>query len=441
MLEGEISPADRKAFMDRAGSLAEAYREQVYAGFSGRKVKLEKAVLVAFINLSLAHMDQSIALAKREDGLFHSYSLIRFGNEGFDIEYLYEMLEGQVAVLKSGFLAPAESSSLLEKIRTSKLYRPDQNSYLLYPARKLAGFLEKNVIPPEALKEIPWLQAELESGRRDFIEQDVNGNLHFAARFRNAADLDGALTKAQVSAENLRALCQLYEGVFGHHQFTGRSGTMYKYEGLGCIYWHMVSKLLLAVSEVIAGAYKDGESQDVKSQLRVQFNDIKAGLGLHKTPDQYGAFTVDPYSHTPAFAGVQQPGMTGQVKEDLITRFRELGLSVEDGTIRFSPFMLERSEFLSKPQTWHFSVGGAMQSLALEAGSMAFTLCGVPIIYRLASRGSIRIVSRQGGTETLPGNSLGRKWSRSVFRREKQVLKIMVDLPEKELMTAAAAPR
>ena len=35
----------------------------------------------------------------------------------------------------------------------------------------------------------------------------------------------------------------LYEEVFDHQSFTGRSGTFYKYEGLGCIYWHMVSKL------------------------------------------------------------------------------------------------------------------------------------------------------------------------------------------------------
>ena len=30
-------------------------------------------------------------------------------------------------------------------------------------------------------------------------------------------------------------------------EFTGRSGSFFAYEGLGSIYWHMVSKLLLAV--------------------------------------------------------------------------------------------------------------------------------------------------------------------------------------------------
>ena len=45
--------------------------------------------------------------------------------------------------------------------------------------------------------------------------------------------------------------------------------------------------------------------------------EILAGIGAHKSPELYGAFPTDPYSHTPGGKGAQQPGMTGQVKEDL----------------------------------------------------------------------------------------------------------------------------
>ena len=45
------------------------------------------------------------------------------------------------------------------------------------------------------------------------------------------------------------AIQQIYEEVFDHASFTGRSGSMYGYEGIGSVYWHMVSKLLLAVQE------------------------------------------------------------------------------------------------------------------------------------------------------------------------------------------------
>lgn len=50
------------------------------------------------------------------------------------------------------------------------------------------------------------------------------------------------------------AVLQIFEDVFNHKAFTGRSGTFYGYEGLGSIYWHMVSKLHLAVMEVINNA-------------------------------------------------------------------------------------------------------------------------------------------------------------------------------------------
>ena len=45
-------------------------------------------------------------------------------------------------------------------------------------------------------------------------------------------------------------ILDIFELVFDHKSFTGRSGTFYGYEGLGSIYWHMVSKLLLASAEV-----------------------------------------------------------------------------------------------------------------------------------------------------------------------------------------------
>ena len=44
-------------------------------------------------------------------------------------------------------------------------------------------------------------------------------------------------------------ILDIYEEMFDHQSFTGRSGTFYGYEGLGSIYWHMVSKLLLVVEE------------------------------------------------------------------------------------------------------------------------------------------------------------------------------------------------
>ena len=434
MQNAAISPKDRMAFMAELGLSAETYRESVYDGFSGSKSILSKTGLLEFIDLANSYLDQSIDHNRRDDGLFHSYNLLQVNPDGIEVENLYEMLEGQVAVLSSGYLDDRQSLDLLTALRSSKIYRSDINSYLLYPDRNLPLFRDKNVIDPSLVRDNPWIQSELASGRTRFVEEDLNGDVHFNGNFRNVRELSDAIEEETgTSRDTCSALCSVYESVFNHRQFTGRSGAMYKYEGLGCTYWHMVSKLLLATAEVIKSADEDLVDREHLSPLLERFDDIKEGLGLHMSPAEYGAFPVDPYSHTTGFSGVQQPGMTGQVKEDVITRFYELGVNVEHGEISFSPVLLKRTEFLSKPQTWHFSVGGEMQSEVLEAGSMAFTLCGVPVIYQMAQSSSIRVVTDHADPEHIPGNRLGTAWSRSLFRREKRVKKLLVEIPAEKL--------
>jgi hypothetical protein len=431
LLDGTVEPAERKAFMDALGPLGEQYRERAYAGFSGDRSSIGTAELLEFIGLALEFIDHSIAANRRPDGLFHSYNLIRFDRDGYEIEHLYEMLEGQVAVLSSGYLRPEDSLALLKALRSSSIYRSDQNSYLLYPDKPQVPFLERNVIDPSLIERNEWIQAELRSGRTDFIGRDSEGRVHFNTSFRNARDLIAALiAQPDVARGDADALLEVYESVFRHRQFTGRSGSMFKYEGLGSIYWHMVSKLLLATAETIIGAARAGTAQDTLRELLGHFDEIELGLGVHKTPARYGAFTTDPYSHTPGFNGVQQPGMTGQVKEDVITRFCELGVRVEDGEVEFAPTLLRRDEFLDEPVDWRLFVGAEARSETVEAGCLAFTVAGVPVIYRLADAQSIAVFEDEGDPVVIEGGRLGRAFSESLFRREKRMLKIVVDIPE-----------
>jgi hypothetical protein len=366
--------------------------------------------------------------------LFHSYNLIHIGADGYAVEPLDEMLEGQVAVLSSGYLGSEAALALLQALRASRLYREDQNSYVLYPNRKLPSFLEKNVIPSSVVEDDTWIRRELEAGRTDYVERDTHGQVHFNGVFRNADELRAALDRdPDVNAEDAGNLCDVYEAVFAHRQFTGRSGSMYKYEGLGCIYWHMVSKLLLATGEVISGAVDEGADAALIDRLGACFREIRDGLGLHKTPAEYGAFPVDPYSHTPEFIGVQQPGLTGQVKEDLITRCWQLGVRVARGEVAFEPVMLGRDEFLKEPASWSYSAGGPELTEELPAGSLAFTLCGVPVIYRVADSACLRVFGDEGAPTVIEGTRLGPELSQSLFRREQRITRLVVDVPEATL--------
>ena len=105
-------------------------------------------------------------------------------------------------------------------------------------------------------------------------------------------------------ADGRRArVLDVFEQVFRHAEFTGRSGSFFAYEGLGSIYWHMVSKLLLAVQENHERAVAEGADAAVVAGLADAYEDIRLGLGYCKTPEVYGAFPVDPYSHTPGRQG------------------------------------------------------------------------------------------------------------------------------------------
>jgi hypothetical protein len=89
-------------------------------------------------------------------------------------------------------------------------------------------------------------------------------------------------------------------------------------------------------------------------KLKEHYYEIKAGIGLYKSPELYGAFPTDAYSHSPGNAGVKQPGMTGQVKEDIISRMGELGVRVNDGEIVFDTNLINQNEFLDQEKVFEY---------------------------------------------------------------------------------------
>ena len=397
----------RRAFIDTVGRAGETYRNAVYAGHSGEKVELSSDLLLQFLSEVETYIDESIAVNRREDGLFHAYNLISFGTQTktVGITHLYEMLEGQVAVLSAGVLTPNEAADLLDAMRQSALYREDQRSYMLYPNRRRPSFLEKNNLPQEALS-LPIVQRLLSDHATDLLVQDCEGGVHFNAGFNNADFLNRAINASAeaISEEERGQLLDIYEQMFNHHAFTGRSGSFYKYEGLGCIYWHMVSKLLVAIGENIQSALDQHADEAVVARLKAHYAAVQEGIGAHKSPAEYGSFPFDAYSHTPSMAGVQQPGMTGQVKEDIISRFFELGLHVTDGEIHIQTGMLRPEEFLN--------------------GELRFTYCQTPFIYRLGETEGIEVEMQDSlHIESL---CLSRTLSRHIFSRDRQIKQVIV---------------
>ncbi|MFT5084057.1 MAG: hypothetical protein ACI9Y1_002109 [Lentisphaeria bacterium] len=439
LLSGKIGDSDRKSVLDQLGGAAGEYRNKIYRDeFSGNKVTVKTSDLINFCELSLEYIDHTIRANKREDGLYHAYNLMTAEADGIEVDYLYEMLEGQVSVLSSGYLTPKESLEVLTALKKSSIYTEHQNSYLLYPDRQLTRFIDKNIIPKHLAKKSELLAKLVADGNTTLVETDINGGLYFSGKFNNVVSAKEALKTLQTNGyadlvEKESALIErIFEEIFNHKAFTGRSGGMYAYEGLGSIYWHMVSKLLLAALESYQNALKLGESEEVLGKLVEIYYDIRQGIGFNKSPEVYGAFPTDPYSHTPGFGGAKQPGMTGQVKEEVISRLLELGIEAEGGEIHFRPIILRKSEFLSAPAALgYYDISGKKQTVELSAGQLAFTYCQIPVVYSLSNDTAITLYKKDGSKEALTTDSIDEATSMSIFDKRGDIIKIEVALNPK----------
>jgi hypothetical protein len=189
----------------------------------------------------------------------------------------------------------------------------------------------------------------------------------------------------------------------------------------------MVAKLLLAVQEAALKARGEPDGETLSRSLREKYRDIRRGLGFNKSPQVYGAFPTDPYSHTPKGQGAKQPGMTGQVKEEILTRQAELGLRIQDGRLTFDPFLLDPQELLQEPATFTWiDVAGETQSMELPAGALAYTCCQVPVLFQIASETYIEVYTADGEVVSLKGNALDSAYSQHIFQRDGLVHHISV---------------
>jgi hypothetical protein len=432
MLDG-VDTKTRKLITDQFGIAGSNYRNTIYSyGFSGKETILNKEQIIEFISNVRACIDKSIALNQREDKLFHSYNIIQFNEDnGIDINHLDEMLEGQTAVLSSGYLNQQKCVELLDAMRLSKLYREDQHSYLLYPNKNLSGFLAKNIIPKEISNSSTLLQNLSKLKHPTIVKCDAKGHYRFHADIQNTYKLNEVCKSfiwengTKLTSEEIEFLNEVFEKVFNHRAFTGRSGTFFAYEGLGSIYWHMVSKLHLAAQENLLTEEKN---EDAKAKLKQQVIEIGKGIGIEKSPSNYGAFPTDAYSHTPLHKGAQQPGMTGQVKEDIIVRFKELGLKLHDGKISFSKALIENNEWLKEQKTFnYYDVFNHAQSIDLKQFNLAFTICQVPIVYQLSSENKIEINYSSGEVKIVPSLTLDAINTESIFNRNNQIKSLRIN--------------
>jgi hypothetical protein len=305
---------------------------------------------------------------------------------------------------------------------------------MLYPNRRLPGFRQKNNVTADQVANSELVAALSDLGDVRLLIRDEAGVYHFNGRFRNASDVAEVLDKLAIEPAYIELvsverdfILDLFESTFNHRAYTGRSGTFFAYEGLGSIYWHMVAKLLLATQECYQQAVDAEVDHAVTASLAEAYYDIRQGIGFNKSPAEYGAFPTDPYSHTPIGGGARQPGMTGQVKEEILTRLGELGVLLRNGMLCFAPTLLASSEFLDEADEFSYiDTEGKPKTLPLSPGSMAFTICQTPVEYVRGDSVKIDVILTEGRTVTVGEKCLDLRTSQSIVDRDGQVAMLRV---------------
>lgn len=415
----EIFAADQEGLSDEArfqwasasGKALQNYRESVSR--DSETISFEE--ILSFLSSAKTVLQGVLETNRRSDGLWHSYNVleIREDKAEMGIRRLPVMLEGQVAILSSGLLKPEEGVGVLETLEKSDLRSKRHPTYLLYPDRELASFAEMNQLQESSVMGVPSLKRMAEAGEGRITLRDEQGTWRFHESLVNGYALASALDQEEGLAENERRQIEsLYEEVFCHQSFTGRSGSMFGYEGLGCVYWHMVSKLLVAAQEVVQEAFDSGAELEVRKRSVAAYYSVQRGLGFRQTPEQYGAFPSEPYSHSQGQRGAQQPGLTGQVKEGILCRLGELGVDFKDACLSFLPRFLRAAEFAK--------------------GDVSFTYARTLVIYQVLpdlEDASASVYPLQGDVREFPGGVLNAETSSKVIFEEGAIEKIEVQIP------------
>ncbi len=300
------------------------------------------------------------------------------------------MLEGQSAVISSGHLSADRVCQLIEEMEKS-LYSEEGKYHTLYPVNKITRFYDKNEIS-NSFDEISGI-----------LYKDCNGKLHFESEIVSREALITRCEELNLSDETKQMVADEFERVFAHKKFTGRSGVMFKFEGIGCVYWHQNAKFALAVLETAEKAARNGE--DIE-KIYTAYNKLLQGFIYRKSPAECKALPLEPYSHTSFNKKSEQPGMTGQVKESIIMRRGELGVLVENGEIIFEPKLIREDEFFG-------------------CDEIKFSCYGVPFSYKKTGKVSVVI---DKGSERVEVDELkvSKSYSEDIFKRNGEVKAVYI---------------
>ena len=121
--------------------------------------------------------------------------------------------------------------------------------------------------------------------------------------------------------------------------------------------------------------------------------------------------------------------MTGQVKEDFITRMRETGIQIHDGKIVFRTGLLDPAELLNDNNIFgYFDPAGEPKQIPLKPGQLGFTFCQVPVVLSASEENKISVTFADGSQIFFADHTIGSEISSGIFKRTGEIIRIEVSL-------------
>ena len=106
-------------------------------------------------------------------------------------------------------------------------------------------------------------------------------------------------------------------------------------------------------------------------------------------------------------------------------------VKINKGKLLFQPMILNKNEFLLTEQEATFNmVDGSLKTLKLEKGTLAFTVCQVPVIYKIATSNQMELYYDNGSEEVIDSLELDLQKSTKIFQRTGEIGLVIVSIKE-----------
>ena len=104
---------------------------------------------------------------------------------------------------------------------------------------------------------------------------------------------------------------------------------------------------------------------------------------------------------------------------------------VRDSKITFIPALLKKGEFPKASKIFdYYDVNNKKQSLTLNQGMLAFTICQVPVVFILAKENTVFVTMKDGSAIEMDGMEIDTALSQSIFQREDtvRIVRVSIDI-------------